>query len=87
MTQLLYLLCKQGRSWVSDKGGSPSTTVQPCWCTRSREPQGTELSPVMPTSKLQVWSSLYLAEAGEEGLVAGQAAPLLDVVTVLEEDT
>lgn len=28
----------------------------------------------------------YLAENGEEGLLAGWAAPLLDVVTVLEED-
>lgn len=40
----------------------------------------------MPTSELQVRPSLYLAQAGEEELSAGRAAPLLDV-TVLEEDT
>lgn len=40
----------------------------------------------MSTSELRVRPSPYLAEAREEGLSAGRAAPLLDAVTVLEED-
>ena len=40
----------------------------------------------MLTSELRVGPSPYLAGAGEEGLSAGRAAPLLDAVTVLEED-
>lgn len=49
-------------------------------------PQRAKMSQVMPTSELQVRPSPYLAQAREEELSAGRAAPLLDAVTILEED-
>lgn len=52
----------------------------------SGAPRRAKLSLVMPTSELQVRPSPYLAQAGEEELSAGRAAPLPDAVTILEED-
>lgn len=89
--QLFCLPCKQKRSWVIVKAGSLGTTISPAEAQeagncRSDVPQGAKLSLVMPTSELQFRPSPYLAEAGEEELSAGRAAPLLDAVTILEED-